>query len=244
LNPTVRGRLYLVPVPLGDISPELVLAPPTLEIVRRIELVFAENAKSARAFLRAAAHPRPIASIEIHAIPDARDRGGLDSAMALIAGGRDAIIVSEAGTPGIADPGSVLVRAAHAAGVRVIPCIGPSAILLALAASGLNGQRFVFHGYLPVEEPALRKRLQELERQATHADATQAWIETPYRTDRMVTIALDVLAPATRLCVAADLTLATEEICSLSIAQWRRSPRAFGKRPAVFALGVDRALTH
>ena len=150
--------------------------------------------------------------------------------------GRPLGLLSEAGCPAIADPGAALVEAAHAAGFRVVPLIGPSAITLALMASGLEGQRFAFCGYLPREARERARRIKELEQRSRREQETEIFIETPYRNDALLGALLDTCAPATRLCVAADLTLATESVRTHSVADWRRSRATLGKRPAVFLL--------
>jgi 16S rRNA (cytidine1402-2'-O)-methyltransferase len=145
-------------------------------------------------------------------------------------------LLSEAGCPAIADPGAVLVAAAQAAGIRVVPLIGPSSIVLALMASGLEGQRFAFCGYLPRETGARAKRLRELEARSRRERETQIFIETPYRNDVMLGVLLEVCSPGTLLCVASDLTLPSEQIKTSAISAWRNSRHAIGKRPTVFLL--------
>jgi 16S rRNA (cytidine1402-2'-O)-methyltransferase len=149
-------------------------------------------------------------------------------------------LLSEAGCPAIADPGARLVEAAHAAGFRVVPLVGPSAITLALMASGLEGQRFAFCGYLPREPAARAKRIREIESRSRREGETQIFIETPYRNDALLGALADTCHPGTRLCVAADLTLASESITVETVAEWRRRKTPIGKRPAVFLLLADR----
>jgi 16S rRNA (cytidine1402-2'-O)-methyltransferase len=150
--------------------------------------------------------------------------------------GRPLGLLSEAGCPAIADPGAALVEAAHAAGFRVVPLVGPSAITLALMASGLEGQRFAFCGYLPRDSAERAQRIKQLEQRSRREHETEIFIETPYRNDALLGGLLESCAPATRLCIAADLTLATESIRTQSVADWRRSRPSLGKRPAVFLL--------
>jgi len=145
-------------------------------------------------------------------------------------------LLSEAGCPAIADPGAALVEAAHREGFRVVPLVGPSSITLALMASGLEGQRFAFCGYLPRDAAERAKRIRELESRSRRERETEIFIETPYRNEALFSALLEGCAPATRLCVAADLTLSTESIRSQTIAEWRRARDAIGKRPAVFLL--------
>ncbi len=234
----MSGMLYLLPAPLADRDVPAVLPPQTLEVARRLDLFFAESAKTTRAYLKAVAHPRPIAELEIIEIGHQPDAARIDGWLAKL-GTRDAAIVSEAGCPGIADPGAELVARAHALGIQVRPLVGPSALLLALMSSGLNGQAFRFVGYLPQDAAELAARLRELER-ASRSGETQVWIETPYRNDRMLDAVLANCAADTRLCVAVDLTAPTEAVNTRSIGGWKSlAPAqrpALHKRPAVFAL--------
>jgi 16S rRNA (cytidine1402-2'-O)-methyltransferase len=232
----VSGTVYLVPTPLGDIAPDTVLAAATLSVARRLRLFFVENAKSARAFLKSIEHPGPLAALALVPLGECGDAAGTEAALARVVAGEDAGVITEAGCPGIADPGAEIVRRAHERGVAVVPLVGPSSIVLALMASGLEGQRFTFHGYLPVERHALVARLRALEGASRRERATQSWIETPYRTDRMLDAVLAACAPDTRLCVAAALTLPGERVLTRTVAQWRTERAGIGKRPAVFLL--------
>ena len=222
--------LYLVPATLGG-APAQVLPAPTIETVRALRDFAVENAKSARAFLAALGMPCPVRELRI-ALIDV-DGAALLAPLRL---GRSLGVISEAGCPGVADPGQALVAAAHAAGYRVVPLVGPSSLLLALMASGLEGQRFAFRGYLPRDAPGRARRIRALEQASREAQETQIFIETPYRNDALLAALLECCAPATRLCVAVDLTLPGEEIATRSVAQWRRAPTAIGRRPAVFLL--------
>jgi 16S rRNA (cytidine1402-2'-O)-methyltransferase len=230
------GTLYLIPTLLGEAAHETVLPPAVVARVRSLAAFVVEDARSARAFLKAVGVGRPLAEIAIATIDADAEPARLRQLLAPLRQGADLGLLSEAGAPGVADPGAALVRLAHAEGVRVVPLVGPSAILLALMASGLEGQRFAFHGYLPVDRSALAKRLQELERDSRRDRATQIFIETPYRNDRLLRAALDTLAPGTLLCVAADLTLAGESVATRPVSAWRDRPFEIGKRPAVFLL--------
>lgn len=193
-----------------------------------------ENAKSARAFLSAAGcAPR---DVQISELNEHTPAGDVPRLLAPLREGRSLGLLTEAGCPAIADPGAALVEAAHAAGYRVIPLIGPSAITLALMASGLEGQRFAFCGYLPRDAGERARRIKQLEQRSRREQETEIFIETPYRNEALLGALLDTCAPATRLCVAADLSLPTESIRSQAVADWRRSRPALGKRPAVFLL--------
>ena len=231
----MTGRLLLVPCGLSDErSPAEVLPAPVIEQVRRLDSFVVENARSARAFLSACGYPRPLRDVAMSELSehtaDEAVAGLLDPARQ----GKDLGLLSEAGVPAVADPGARLVAAAHAEGIRVVPLVGPSSILLALMASGLEGQRFRFHGYLPAKPDARRARLVEIERESALRDETQVFIETPYRNDAMLGDILAACREDTRLAVAADLTAPGETIRLARIREWRARPIAIGKRPAVF----------
>jgi 16S rRNA (cytidine1402-2'-O)-methyltransferase len=226
----VTAALYLVPAALGG-APAQVLPASTLETVRALRDFAVENAKSARAFLAAVRMPCALRELRIETL-DA-DPAAL---LAPLRAGRALGVISDAGCPGVADPGQALAAAAHAAGFRVVPLVGPSSLLLALMASGLEGQRFAFRGYLPRDAAGRAQRIRELERTSREARETQIFIETPYRNDILLAALLECCAPQTRLCVAVDLTLPDESIATRSIAGWRDSRPAIGRRPAVFLL--------
>ncbi len=177
-----------------------------------------------------------MAELQIAQLAASVDAARLEALLEPLRRGRDAGVLAEAGAPAVADPGALLVRQAHACGLRVAPLAGPSAILLALMASGLEGQRFAFHGYLPVDERALKARLRELEVDSRRARRTELFIETPYRNDRLLRVILETCWSETLLCVAADLAAPGESIATRTVAEWRAAPRALGRRPAVFLL--------
>ena len=233
----MTGTLYLVPNLLGAVPPASVLPVRTIEIACRLAYWVVETPKPARAFLKTIGSAHAIADLSISPLPTTRDAKAIDAALATLRAGHDVGLLSDAGCPGVADPGAALVSAAHAANVRVVPLVGPSALLLALMASGLNGQQFAFHGYLPVKPDARAAALRALEQRSQAEARTEVFIETPYRNVAMLSALSAVLKPATRVCVAADLTLSTETIECRSAAQWRRQEHArFDKRPAIFLL--------
>jgi 16S rRNA (cytidine1402-2'-O)-methyltransferase len=219
--------LYAVPTPIGGV-PQDALPVPALATIRSLQDFVVENAKSARAFLGAL--DMPVRELRIVAIDE---KGDL---LLPLREGRPLGLLSEAGCPAIADPGAALVEAAHREGFRVVPLVGPSSITLALMASGLEGQRFAFCGYLPRDGAERAKRIKELENRSRREGETEIFIETPYRNDALFAALLEGCAPSTRLCVAADLTLGTESIRTRTIAEWRRERGTIGKRPAVFLL--------
>jgi 16S rRNA (cytidine1402-2'-O)-methyltransferase len=229
-----RGTLYLVPNALGDVAPEAALPGAVLERIRSLRRFIAESEKSARAFLKRAGVTGPLRDLRIERLDHNTPAARLPELLAPVAAGEDAGLLSEAGLPAVADPGAGLVRLAHERGIRVAPLAGPSSLLLALAASGLNGQRFAFHGYLPVDDGDLGGALKDLERESRRLGQTQIFIETPYRNDRTLAAALRALAPGTLVCIAAELTLPGETVLTRTVAQWRAGPPALKDRPAVF----------
>ncbi len=233
----MAGRLHLLPAWLSeDTPPERVVPAAALERIRALDAFVVENAKSARAFLSACRHPLPLRSLSLAELSEHTPPEAIDGLLAPLLDGKDVGLLSEAGLPAIADPGALLVAAAHARGIAVVPHVGPSSIALALMASGLEGQRFRFLGYLPAQSGERRARLAEIERHSAREKETQIFIETPYRNEALLADILAACAGATRLCVAAELTSPREWIRSARVAQWKRSPAAIGKRPAVFLL--------
>lgn len=234
---SLPGRLYLVPASLGQTPWQATLPAEARAIAARLEDFVVENARMARAELKRLEHPCPIREIRIEELPENPAVAALDTLLAPALAGRDMGLMSDAGCPAVADPGARLVARAHELGIRVVPLVGPSSLLLALMASGLNGQSFTFHGYLPVDDAARTRRLRELETESRLASRTQLFIETPYRNLKMFQAILAACQPQTRLCVARDLTTDEEWIRSQPIARWRREAEPdLAKRPAIFLL--------
>jgi len=230
----VKGSLYLVPNLLGAVEPVRVLPQATIDIARELRHWVVETPKAARAFLKSLGPEVPIATIDIRALGE---HARIDELLTPARAGADIGLLSDAGCPGVADPGADLVAAAHAAGMRVVPLVGPSAVLLALMAAGMNGQRFAFHGYVPAKAEARAAALQKLERESQALRQTQVFIETPYRNVALLETALQVLKTSTVLCAAVDLTLPTETIVRRNIAAWRgHDLKGFDKRPAMFLM--------
>ena len=236
-NKSGLGTLYLVPVPLGD-QASMVDALPASAIARAsvLEYFIVERAKTARAFIKQLGVSKPIAELSILELNEHSPNGWVAELLKPILAGQDAGLMSEAGCPAVADPGADLVAAAHAAGIQVIPLIGPSSIMLTLMACGLNGQRFAFEGYLPTDKNARDIALRDLELRSQQLKQTQVWIETPYRSQSMAQAAVAGLKPSTRLAFACDLTLPTELIAMHTVGQWRNKPPALEKRLTVFAM--------
>jgi 16S rRNA (cytidine1402-2'-O)-methyltransferase len=234
------GRLYLVPNLLGIAPPESVLPQRTLDLARSLRHFVVETPKAARQFLKVLGTTRPLQALQLSELNEHTPSHRVDALLAPAIEGEDLGLLSDAGCPAVADPGAALVASAHRAGIPVVPLVGPSAVLLALMASGMNGQAFAFHGYLPAKPQARATALKSLDQAVARTGATQLFIETPYRNDVMVEAVIETCASSMRFCVAADLTLPSELIFSRRIAAWRKESRpAFAKRPAMFLLGRD-----
>ena len=230
--------LYLIPTPLADDTAPQVLPPQVVEMVGQLTYFLVENLRTARRFVKAVAPGRVIEDLRFVLIDkDSTPVAVRDALEPLLRDGISAGVLSEAGCPGIADPGAALAAEAHRLGLRVRPLVGPSSLLLALMGSGLDGQRFAFHGYLPIERPARAAAIRALERDAQQRQQSQLFIETPYRNAALFTDLLAQLQPGTRLCVAANLTAPDEFLRTLPIAEWRRQPAPeLHKVPTVFIL--------
>jgi len=230
------GTLYLIPTPLGEQSLQDILPAAVQAIAARLDTFVVEHPKTARAFLKQIETQTALQQINLSVLDEHTQAQDLPALLAPLLAGKDVGLISEAGCPAVADPGANLVRLAHQRGIRVVPLVGPSSILLALMASGLPGQRFTFHGYLPVDKIERKQKLLELEQAARMRDETQIFIETPYRNRQMLEAIVDSCGAATALCVAADVTLATEEIHTKTVAEWKNILPEIDKRPAVFLL--------
>jgi 16S rRNA (cytidine1402-2'-O)-methyltransferase len=232
-----QGTLYLVPNLLGVVSPSAVLPQRTIDIARHLAHYVVETPKAARAFIKTLDPVRPMQEIAMTSIDAQTSPAQATAMLGPIRAGSDVGLLSDAGCPGVADPGAELVAAAHRAGIRVVPLVGPSALLLALMASGMNGQQFAFHGYLPVRADARNAALLKLEAESRTHHRTQLFIEAPYRNGTMLAAIVAALGANTRLCVAVDLTLASEDIAARPVADWRGCDLArYDKRPALFVM--------
>ena len=232
-----NGTLYLIPVPLGAVTPESSLPASVVERVRPLTHFVVENAKSARAFLKAVGTDQALQALQLEELNEHTRPEALDRLLAPLRAGQDVGLLSEAGCPAVADPGANLVALAQQENIRVVPLIGPSSLLLALMASGLNGQCFAFHGYLPAKELERAKTLRELESESRKRRQTQIFIETPYRNRQLYDSILQICQPGTRLTVATDLSLHGESVLTRTIQQWKKqTPPEFERRPTVFLL--------
>lgn len=236
--PGQRGRLYLIPNGLGGDALDTVLPMSVARVASGLDYFVGENAKSTRAFLKRVDAMAPLAraiqAIDIAELSVSTPATALPALLAPIAGGRDGGLVSEAGCPAVADPGATLVRLAHREGIEVRPLVGPSSILLALMASGLDGQRFAFNGYLPTDARERADAIRDAERRSRDLRQTQIFIETPYRNGALLAALVEHCRPETRLCVACDVTLPNEWIATRPIRDWARAVPNLQKRPVVF----------
>ena len=231
------GTLYLIPVPLGPVAPASCLPPDTLAVARRLDTFVAERAKTARAHLKAMGHPRPLLELAIAELNEHTKVSEIAALLAPLKVGKDVGLMSEAGCPAVADPGAELVKAAHREGITVAPLIGPSSILLALMGSGLGGQRFSFHGYLPAKEPERIQKIRELEKTARKEQSTQLFIETPYRSAALLEALAATLSADTLVSVGADLSLPSQFIRTAGAKNWRGKSEAVKDRLVVFGIG-------
>jgi 16S rRNA (cytidine1402-2'-O)-methyltransferase len=233
----MTGTLYLIPVPLGPTAPQESLPANVLAAVRPLTHFVVEQAKTARAFLKAAGTDLPLQELLLQELNEHTKAHELDRLLEPLRAGHDVGLLSEAGCPAVADPGANLVALAQQENIRVVPLIGPSSLLLALMASGLNGQRFAFQGYLPAKEAERTKTLRDLESESKKRQQTQLFIETPYRNRAMFDAILQACQPSTRLTVATDLTLPGESVLTRTIAAWKKqTPPEIERRPTVFLL--------
>ena len=231
------GTLHLIPCGLGDADWGVWLPPATREAALSLTHWVVENAKTARAQLKALGHPGPMNELDIVELPREPKQEDLDRLLAPALASHPLGLMSEAGCPAVADPGALLVRRAHEKGVPVKPHVGPSSLLLAVMASGLEGQRFAFHGYLPVKEPELMEALKKLEKDSARLRQTQLFIETPYRNLRTFHTLLAACRDDTRLALAAGLTTPEEWIASRTVRAWKKAPPPpLEKIPTVFCL--------
>ncbi len=229
------GKIYLIPVTLGDEDFRRVIPEKVLAITRSLRLFAVEDLRSARRYLRLIDKDFPINETGFNELNEHTNESEIGHYLEPVLKGSDMGIMSEAGLPGIADPGSKLIAIAHRKKIKVVPLSGPSSILLALIASGLNGQNFTFNGYLPVKPADRASSLRELERKSREGYA-QIFMETPYRNERMLESILSVCNDGTRLCIAIDITLATENIRTLTISEWKKNKPSINDRLAVFVL--------
>lgn len=231
----VSGKIYLIPSALGDSSTQY-FTEQTRQLIFTIEFFIAENVRSARRFLRSMGYLKSFDEVEMVAVEENKNFIPSEKILQHLKEGRSIGVLSEAGCPGIADPGSAVVRFGHRNQITVVPLIGPSSIFLALMASGLNGQQFAFHGYLPVGSADRKKRLRHLEEESLQKKQTQIFMETPYRNNALLIDILDVLRNSTFLCIASNITLPDESIFTQTVLKWKKNIAGLNKQPTIFLM--------
>jgi len=232
----MKGKIYLIPSLIGENDTKSSITPRLVEVINTISTYIVENERSARRFLKIAGIEKPIDSLKFFVLNNETPPGEISRYLDPIENGADAGIISEAGCPGIADPGAEVVKLAHQKGIKVIPLVGASSIFMALMASGMNGQNFAFTGYLPIKKPDRVMALKTLEKRSIQENQTQIFMETPYRNNQLLADILTVCKPNTHLCIACDITLESEFIKNQTIKQWKNDIPDIDKRPAIFLL--------
>lgn len=236
MNDTPKGKLYLIPTTLGDTSALEVLPISVKKVVEMVDYYIVENEKAARRSIKAIVPTKSQTSLQLKLLNKFTEVTEIPSFLEPCLEGIHVGLLSDAGVPGVADPGADVVKIAHKKGIQVIPLVGPSSILMAMMASGMNGQNFAFNGYLPIEQKQRKMELKRLEKLSFDTGQTQSFIETPYRNDKMLQDIVNTVKPETQVCVACDITLPTEYILTKSAAEWKASMPELHKRPAIFII--------
>ncbi|APA62867.1 SAM-dependent methyltransferase [Maribacter sp. 1_2014MBL_MicDiv] len=230
------GKVYLIPSTLGDMPPLEVLPISIKQTIERLDHYVVENEKTARHFIKKISPRKSQPGLKLFVLNKFTEPEEIPTFLNPCLQGNDVGILSEAGCPGIADPGAAVVKIAHSKNIQVIPLVGPSSILLALMASGMNGQNFAFNGYLPIDSSDRKKYIKNLERRSKEENQSQVFIETPYRNNKMLEELIKTLAPSTNICVAVDITLPTEYIKTKTAINWKKENVDLHKRPAIFII--------
>lgn len=230
------SKVYLIPSLLGESPYNRVLPEFNLEIIRSINTFVVENEKSARKFIKQVCPEKVQSDLDLYILDKDTNPQELFELVKLLDQGKTIGIISEAGLPAVADPGAQLVKVAQDKKIQVVPLVGPSSILMALMASGMNGQNFAFHGYLPIDKNERKKRLGQLEAESARTGVAQIFMETPYRNNQMIEDLTKILRTDTKICVACDITLESEDIRTRSIKDWKNEKYDFHKRPAIYVM--------
>lgn len=230
------GKLYLIPVGLGDSNPEHVFPSENSKIINSIDHFIVENEKTARRFIKHILPEKSQQSLQLYPLNKFTDPIEIPQYLDAAINGLNIGLMSEAGCPGVADPGAEVVKLAHQFNLQVVPLIGPSSILLAMMASGMNGQSFTFHGYLPIDKKERKNELKNLERISVEKNQAQIFIETPYRNTKFLQDLVEILHPETLICVACDLSLPSQFIKTASAQEWEKIKTDLHKRPAIFII--------
>lgn len=228
------GTLYLIPTTLGNDDVKVFLPEHVINIIDSLDEFIVENAKTARQFLKQCSISKPQSQITVHELDKHASKFNQQEFFDSLLKGKNVGLMSEAGCPGIADPGAEVVAIAHQKSIKVVPLTGPSSILLALMASGLNGQQFYFHGYLPKEKGECIAAIKKMEQHSQKNNCTQIFIETPYRNQQLFQLLIETCQQQTKLCLAADINLSSEQIKTKTIAQWKKEKPDLNKKPCVF----------
>lgn len=231
-----KGKLYLIPSPLGENDPAEVIPGPVLDSLKGFKTFVVEEVRTARRYLSKAGLKGKIGDLEFFELNEHTDQAVIEGYIKLFNDGNDVALISEAGLPAVADPGAQLVALAHRYGIEVVPTVGPSSLMLALMASGLNGQSFAFCGYIPAKTEERRSRLRTIEKISGQLKQTQILIETPYRNDSLFNDILSVCGPSVRVCVAANITMPDAFIKTRKVSEWKKEGLVIGKRPCVFLI--------
>ena len=231
------GTLFLIPVSLGETDNDRLFPNLNLRLLEELDYLVVENEKTARRFIRSTGNKRDFDQLELILLDKRTKQHEISRPIELLFQGKDVGIMSEAGCPGVADPGQILMAEAHLYNIKVQPLVGPSSILLGLMASGLNGQGFTFHGYIPIDKKQRIHKLRELDAAVAKTGFTQIFMETPYRNQHLFDDVLKTCNPRHKLCVAVDITLETEQIKTLAIDEWKAQKIDLHKRPCMFLLG-------
>lgn len=232
----MAGKIYLIPVPLSDTPAASVLPAPNIALVSTLRYFVVENLRSARRFLKACDRSIDIDSLTMAELNEHTPAAAVASLLKPVIEGADCGVISEAGCPGVADPGADIVALAQRHGIEVVPLVGPSSILMGLMGSGFNGQRFAFCGYLPIEAPKRTAALREMQRRILREDQTQIFIETPYRNHRLIAELASTLPGDMLLCVGVDITGPRQSIVTRPLSEWARADYDYAKTPAIFLL--------
>jgi 16S rRNA (cytidine1402-2'-O)-methyltransferase len=232
-----RGTLFLIPTLLGDTDIERVIPSYNIQIVRELSVFVVEELKTARHFLKKAAYPRPYDSAQFFVLNEHTPKGDIHEMIEPLLNGSNVGLLSEAGLPCVADPGSSLVNLCHQEKIKIVPLSGPSSIFMALMASGFNGQQFTFHGYLPIEARDKVKKIRDMENAGNKSGQTQIFIEAPYRNRKLLQLLVETCYPDTLICVACMISSSEESIKTLSASAWRRQIPEIDKKPVVFLIG-------
>ena len=231
-----KGKLYLIPNTLGDSNPMDVLPQTVQRAIELMDTFIVENEKDARKFIKNICPEKVQASLKLSSLNKRTEKSEHFAMITPCLEGQDIGLMSDAGCPGVADPGAAIVKLAHENGIQVIPLVGPSSILLAVMASGMNGQSFAFNGYLPIDKDEKKATLKTLEKLSVDKNQSQLFIETPYRNNKMLEDLLQILNPATLICIAADITLSTEYIKTMRVSEWKKAKVDLHNRPCIFII--------